>query len=131
MIYLVLKIKSTTVFITGIPELLCWSCGVFSERVGSCCLCLWGLVGNYHQNFRPIETGFVVPSFSTGNIQVRSVAVWCVRMSYLFFYRVFRSHAGYALNSMFIHMPEGIYPFKCLFFYLEPEWIPIRRRPNP
>ena len=36
MIYLVLKIKSTTVVLTGIPELLCWSCGVFSERVGSC-----------------------------------------------------------------------------------------------
>ena len=43
-------------------------------------------------------------SLSTGNIQVRPVAVWCVRMSYLFFYRVFRSHAGYALNSMFIYI---------------------------
>ena len=48
------------VLLLGMSELLCWSCGVFSERVGSC-LCLWGLVGNYHPNFRPIETGFVVP----------------------------------------------------------------------
>ena len=47
------------VLLLGMSELLCWSCGVFSERVGSC-LCLWGLVGNYHPHFWPIETGFVV-----------------------------------------------------------------------
>ena len=71
MIYLVLKIKSTTVFLTGVPELLCWSCGVFSERVGSC-LCLWGLFWNYHPHFWPIETGFVVSTQSNDPISIES-----------------------------------------------------------
>ena len=46
--------------ILGMSELCVGLVGSFLSVWGPVCACVGSFVGNYHPNFRPIETGFVV-----------------------------------------------------------------------